>query len=86
MTIRTPACSYKYTPCRGKVEWHHPISSHPEVGMFLCEGHHSILQGRCRIYITELCVNIVDLYADLKDLELSIVSAAGFTKNDIDKC
>jgi len=47
--MRTPykgGCDY---PCEfhmGKSEWHHPIAAHPDIGINLCEAHHSIIQGR----------------------------------------
>lgn len=78
-------CAYKRTPCRGKIEWHHPCSEYPNVGLYLCEAHHSILQGRKKLYLSELCVNLDDLYADLKSLELEVVRNAGLAAEDINK-
>ena len=81
----TSECNYKYSPCKGPVEWHHPISKDSRVGLFLCQAHHSLLQGRKKLYTTELCVNLYDVRTALKDLELSIVTVAGFAASDIDK-
>lgn len=78
-------CSYKYTPCRGKIEFHHPVSDNPSVGLDLCEGHHSVLQGRRKKYNTEISVRMEDLRTDLRNLELEVVTAAGLTAGDIDK-
>lgn len=32
------------------VEWHHPINLVPEVGVYLCQRHHSLLYGRNKLY------------------------------------
>jgi len=80
-------CSYNHTPCFGSVEWHHPISGDPSVGLYLCQGHHSVLQGRSYRYPEEVeaKVDLLDLYCDLKALESEVVSQAGYNPDDKDK-
>ena len=50
-------CQYKCVFHKGKIEWHHPISSRPQVGIYLCEAHHSLLQGRKHRYFGEAIIN-----------------------------
>ena len=44
----------------GQIEWHHPVPQLQCVGVYLCQKHHSLVQGRKKLYTTELS----------KDLEL----------------
>jgi hypothetical protein len=69
-------------------EWHHPCKSHDLVGMYLCEAHHSLLSlGRKRMLEFELYIDktLPQMHAELKELELKIVLAAGLKAEDIDK-
>lgn len=50
-------CQYKSVFHKGKIEWHHPISSRPQVGIYLCEAYHSLLQGRKYRYSGEAIIN-----------------------------
>lgn len=36
------------------IEWHHPVPQLPCVGVYLCQKHHSLVQGRKKLYTTEL--------------------------------
>ena len=78
-------CAYKKTPCRGKIEWHHPIAGVWKVGLYLCEAHHSLIQGRKKLYNTELMMDRQETVAELKALERSVVVAAGYDACEIDK-
>jgi hypothetical protein len=55
--IYSDGCEYECVFHKGKVEWHHPVSERPDVGIYLCEAHHSLLQGRKRRLLGELLVN-----------------------------
>lgn len=48
-------CEFGDEPHFGNVEWHHPISSKRNIGVLLCQLHHSIMYGRkCRYPIERL--------------------------------
>ncbi len=34
----------------GQIDWHHPVNLLPEVGVYLCQRHHSLLYGRDKPY------------------------------------
>ncbi len=34
----------------GQIDWHHPIPQIYEVGVYLCQKHHSLLYGREKLY------------------------------------
>ncbi len=34
----------------GQIDWHHPIPQIYEVGVHLCQRHHSLLYGREKLY------------------------------------
>lgn len=34
----------------GQIDWHHPVNLVPEVGVYLCQRHHSLLYGRVSPY------------------------------------
>ena len=38
----------------GPIEWHHPVPQLPDVGVYLCQKHHSLVQGRKKLYPAEL--------------------------------
>ena len=76
-------CEYCLTT-KGQIEWHHPIKAYPEVGLYLCQPHHSLIQGRKHAYMEE-----ADLEEDRQALILLVnqrVRIAGFNPDfDIDK-
>lgn len=80
-------CAYLCGFHRGKVEWHHPISTRFDVGFILCEAHHSLLMGRKKRYIGEIGINktLAEMRAEIKDLEAQVVIKAGLQLSDIDK-
>ena len=73
---------------RGKVHWHHPIEGNLDVGLWLCEAHHSILMGRKRKYWGEVCDgrSIEEVRQELKELEAKRVREAGLDPSLINKC
>jgi len=34
----------------GQIDWHHPVNLLPEVGVYLCQRHHSLLYRREKLY------------------------------------
>lgn len=86
-------CEYLGVPddChRGKVEWHHPLSWTIDVGLNLCESHHSLarLQGyRKRVYPEERVLNMTtdEIRDEVVKLIHSTVLKAGYKVTDIDK-
>lgn len=82
-------CEYGCEFHKGKVEWHHPCSQHPEVGVFLCEAHHSILQGRQRRYFKSgeqlIDKKIDDMRKEIQSMVEQRVLVAGLKLSDIDK-
>ncbi len=72
-------CEYSSKFHRGKVEWHHPIKGRLDIGMFLCEAHHSILQGRKERYWPEVCEGkpSEEIRRDLIHLEMWKIHLAG---------
>jgi len=85
--IYNGGCEYDCEVHRGKVEWHHPCSEYPEVGLNLCELHHSIILGRKKRNPSEIAVNktLPEMREELHRLELSAVTKVGLTLSDIDK-
>ncbi len=51
------------------VEWHHPINLVPEVGVYLCQKHHSLLYGRDKLYPGETRVL---MEADRQEIHLLV--------------
>lgn len=80
-------CEYECKFHRGKVEWHHPISNKPKIGLYLCEAHHSLLAGRSRRYREELLINkgLGDMRMEIKALEKQRVIKQGGNENEINK-
>jgi len=37
----------------GQIEWHHPVPQLQCVGIYLCQKHHSLVQGRKQLYFDE---------------------------------
>lgn len=37
----------------GQIEWHHPVPQLQCVGVYLCQKHHSLVQGRKQLYMAE---------------------------------
>lgn len=52
MVNRTPKCEYCGSS-EGQIEWHHPVPQLQCVGVYLCQKHHSLVQGRKKLYTTE---------------------------------
>lgn len=80
-------CDYECTFHKGKIEWHHPIFNRFDAGFYLCEAHHSILQGRKKKYIGELTLgkDLSTMYIELKGLERWYVENAGCSTDQVDK-
>ena len=38
---------------QGQIEFHHPVKAQPDLGLYLCQPCHSILQGRKTRYVFE---------------------------------
>jgi hypothetical protein len=85
--IYNGGCGYGCEGHRGKVEWHHPISARLDVGIWLCEAHHSLLKGRRKKYTFEYDIDksIAEMRYEVCLLAVDCVKAAGFTAADIDK-
>lgn len=49
MEAQRRSCEYCGTS-EGQIEWHHPIPDWHEVGILLCQHHHSLVYGRVRFY------------------------------------
>ena len=82
-----PDCEYQCEFHRGKIEWHHPITDNFVVGIYLCEAHHSIIQGRKKRYDGEMMVNksLKEMREELKALESSRVITGGHSNDEVDK-
>lgn len=82
-----PSCQYICKVHKGKIEWHHPISWVPRVGLYLCELHHSIIQGRKKRDDCELVLDksLDEMRIDLLRLEKMAVEKAGINPDCIDK-
>ena len=84
--IYNGGCEFEWHFHKGKVEWHHPISSQPHIGMHLCEAHHSLLQGRKKLYDGESeNMTLTEIKELLVDQENRIIKKAGFSPKDKDK-
>ncbi|GAJ18961.1 unnamed protein product [marine sediment metagenome] len=44
----------EYCGSEKNVEWHHPVDQLWCVGIDLCQKHHTLVQGRKKLYTTEL--------------------------------
>lgn len=80
-------CSFRWPYHHGKVEWHHPISWDPKVGAYLCELHHSLIQGRKKVHDLELAdpVGLEQMRNKVVKYIQGVVKDAGYSKYDIDK-
>ena len=81
-------CEYECEYHRGPVEWHHPISDDSfDIGLWLCQAHHSIICGRKKRYPGEVAVNksLSDMRLELYDLEIHKCNEAGIPISLIDK-
>jgi len=80
-------CSYPCPFHKGKTEWHHPLSQYPNIGLYLCEAHHSVLQGRRIRYRGEMIIDktIPEMKIELQNLERQVVEDAGLDYGSIDK-
>lgn len=80
-------CEYNCEFHLGKTEWHHPISKAWDVGIRLCEAHHSLLKDRKKRYFGEPWdKTLMQMKMELKQMEVWKVLRAGFLLGDIDKC
>lgn len=87
--VCTRECLYESTFHLGKIEWHHPISSNPEIGLSLCEAHHSLIKDRKKLYDDEFLAtnkSLEQMKGELKQLEADIVIKSGHSVEEIDKC
>jgi len=79
-------CEFEWHFHKGKVEWHHPLQDNLDIGMYLCEGHHSLLQGRKRLYNGESDnMPLSEILELLKDQERRVVVRAGLDSKNINK-
>ena len=86
MTDCEYTCEFHKTK-KGTADWHHPISEHPEVGVYLCEAHHSLLLGRKTRYPGEMIINKsnIEMRNEIIELVKVVVIKSGFHESDIDK-
>ena len=80
-------CAYLCLFHKGKVEWHHPISTVWHCGFYLCEAHHSILMGRKKLYSGEICLekSLEQTRKEIRQMEVEVVTRDGFPPEHIDK-
>lgn len=80
-------CEYECEVHDSQIEFHHPISSRPMVGLNLCQLHHSLLYGRKRRDPREIILNktIKEMRAEVKQLETEAVIRQGCLTEEIDK-
>jgi len=85
--IYNGGCDYESEYHKGKVEWHHPCSQHSDIGLNLCESHHSVLQGREIRYTGELLINktLAEMKQEIESMVTEVVLKAGLRLDDIDK-
>ena len=71
----------------GKVEFHHPITGKPLVGLNLCELHHSLIYGRKKRHPIEMAINktIEEMRAEVKAFEAKRIIEQGCNPSEIDK-
>lgn len=72
-------CAYDCLFHRGKIEWHHPVAEERNLGLYLCEAHHSIIQGRKFKYAEELTLDksLAEMKKELQALEIRVIEASG---------
>lgn len=70
-----------------ETQWHHPISWNEFVGVRLCQGHHSLEQGRKVKYHGECSTNesLEQIRAKVHGLVVAQAEAEGFSEADFDK-
>jgi hypothetical protein len=81
-------CMYDCIGHKGTIEFHHPCSEYPLVGINLCEAHHSLMTlGRKKSYPFEMDINkaLDQMRLELLDLQLKAVTDEGLSKFNIDK-
>lgn len=85
-------CEYKCPYHQGPVEWHHPIGGAGSViasniGLRLCQAHHSLLYGRKVKYTWELGLNktLDEMRGELKELESSRIKEFGLSPQLVNK-
>lgn len=85
--IITRTCSYDCPYHKGKIDWHHPVSSRNDVGIDLCEAHHSLIMGRKIRYADEIIINktLTEMANEIYQLSLEAVEKVGLSEEDIDK-
>ena len=82
--IKEPKCEYQSDFHKGKVEWHHLISFDGMCGVNLCEAHHSIIQGRKKVY-NEETKPLSEQRNEIMELVYAAVRAACHNISEIDK-
>ncbi len=85
-----PKCAYSCPFHKGKIEWHHPVANRPsegDVGLYLCEAHHSLIKDRTKRYSGETIIDkaMRQMRVEIEQLEIQAVETAGLTIGDIDK-
>lgn len=80
-------CEYPCEFHKGKVEWHHPCSQYPKVGMYLCEAHHSLLLGRHHRYAGEQLIEkaLAEMRQEIQTIIEQKVLDKGLGLANIDK-
>lgn len=80
-------CCYPCEFHKGKTEFHHPLSFAPDVGIYLCEAHHSILQGRKKRYNAECLIDktLVEMRSEIIEIQNKAILAAGYSPLARDK-
>ncbi len=82
-----PECAYGCVFHKGKVEWHHPIKDRWEIGIWLCEAHHSLLKDRKKKYAGETILDksLAEILTELRQLEKNLVESKGLAVSLINK-
>lgn len=80
-------CEYNCAFHQGPIEWHHPISSQPLFGVYLCQAHHSLIQGRKERKPGEIIVNktLEEMRLEIEKLVRIRVFEQGGRPKDFDK-
>jgi len=83
-------CEYQCEFHRGKIEGHHPIRDRPDIRIYLCEAHHSLVFGsfrRKKKYLGEIVINktLEEMSREIWDLAVSRLNEYAYPESDIDK-
>ena len=80
-------CEYDCIFHKGKVEFHHPCSYAPSVGIYLCEAHHSLLQGRKHRYTGEAAIpkTLNGMRDEIQHLVIQVLENHNMSVDDTNK-